>query len=77
MTTKIDKNLLEKIKQLLDKENHTISSLREKLHLQDEYEIIKVIGKLETDNKISLKGFETIYREDGGEIHLAVYGKFE
>ena len=77
MITEIDKNLLEKVEQLLDKENYTIPSLCEKLKLQDEYEIMKVIGKLEIDNKISLKGFNTIYREDGGEIHLAVYGKFE
>jgi len=75
MINKVDKNLLEEIEQLLNKENCTIPSLRDKLHLQDEYEIMKIIGKLETDNKISLKGFNTIYREDGGEIHLAMYGK--
>lgn len=62
------------IKQLLDKENHTIPSIREKLGLNDEYSIIKIIGELETENKISLTGFDTIYREDGGSIHLAVYG---
>lgn len=62
------------IKQVLDKENLTIPAIRDKLGLNDEYGIIKIIGELETENKISLTGFDTIYREDGGCIHLAVYG---
>lgn len=62
------------IKMELTKEDSTIPSLCNKLGLNDEYEILKMIGELETENKITLKGFNTIYLEDGGAIHLAIYG---
>ena len=64
----------EKILTILDREEHTVSSLCNELNIEDEHEVVKIIGDLENSGKVSLKGFKKVYREDGGEIHLAIYG---
>jgi len=69
----INKDISEKILTILDREEHTISSLCNELNIEDEHEITKIIGDLENSGKVSLKGFKEVYREDGGEILLAVY----
>ena len=67
-------NIKEQILDTLKTQDNTIISLCEKLGLDDEYTLLQIIAELELDNKISLKGFKEVYREDGGYIHLAVYG---
>ncbi len=59
----------------LKKENKdiTIYDLCEKFKIADEFKMQNIIGELEKTGKAFLNGFEPIYREDGGLIHLARY----
>ena len=67
-------NIKEQILDTLKTQDNTIISLCEKLGLDDEYTLLPIIAELESDNKISLKGFKEVYREDGGCIHLNLRG---
>jgi len=70
----MDKELVGKVLVLLHEKNHTVYELAKNLNVDDEIEILKVIVYLEVQNQITLKGFKTVYREDGGCIHLEIYG---
>ena len=48
--------------------------MTQELELKDEHEVMTAVCYLEKQNQITLKGFKKIYREDGGCIHLAIYG---
>jgi hypothetical protein len=70
---KLDMELVSKALVLFHKKNYTIPELSQKLEI-DEYKIMQIVAYLEIYNQISLKGFHEIYRQDGGCIHLAIYG---
>lgn len=59
------------------KKELSIPEIRETLGLgrEDEHNIMNIVGELEEEGVISLKRFMPIYREDGGLIHLAIYGR--
>lgn len=69
-------NLKDVISDMLKREL-SIPEIREALGLgrEDEHKIMKIVGDLEEEGIISIKRFMSIYREDGGLIHLAVYGR--
>jgi len=62
---------------LYDKKKLSIPQLCEILGIEDEFVVIEAVGKLEKEGSVELNGFKTIYREDGGEIHLALYSLTE
>ena len=39
----------------------------------NEFAVMRAVGELENKGEIILTGFNRIYREDGGAIHLAEY----
>lgn len=51
----------------------TIPSLCEKLGVTDDFLVSSIIGELESTGDAELVDFKTVYREDGGAIHLARY----
>ncbi len=64
----------QEILSLLKQNNYSVPEIAERMCVKDEITILQIIGYLENNNKIELKEFKTIYREDGGCIHLALYG---
>ncbi|MFZ3167651.1 MAG: hypothetical protein WA130_08550 [Candidatus Methanoperedens sp.] len=63
----------ELISQRSRNEDSTIPFLCQKLGIGNEFDVITAIGDLEITGEIVLTGFKTVYREDGGAIHLAKY----
>ena len=76
LSRKNDKyNLRHRIIAILEREKRGLSipQLRNKTNAGDEYDIMDIIANLESKKIVALNGFEKIYREDGGTIHLALY----
>lgn len=70
--------LRESIKLELAKEktagkDSTIPNLCEKFDELDDFVMASVVAELESSGDAELVGFKTVYREDGGAIHLARY----
>ena len=51
----------------------TIPSLCEELGVSDDFILASIIGELESTGDVEMVDFKTVYREDGGAIHLARY----
>lgn len=51
----------------------TIPSLCEELGVTDDFILASRIGELESTGDVEMVDFKTVYREDGGAIHLARY----
>jgi len=66
--------LEDKICQELEKRDMSIPALS-KMFDVDEFKLLHIIARLEDKGKIELKRFDRLYREDGGAIYLAIYGK--
>jgi len=71
-------NLKEEIKRVLGEDAkqgnaRTIPSLCEELGVSDDFILASVIGELESTGVVEMVDFKTVYREDGGAIHLARY----
>ena len=68
-------HLNEEIKRVLeeDAKPRTIPSLCEELGVSDDFILASRIGELESTGDVVMVDFKTVYREDGGAIHLARY----
>jgi hypothetical protein len=66
--------LKDKILQELKKGDKTIPELCKIISVEDEYKMMREIGKLEYSDEVIFKSFDRISREDGGAIYLAKYG---
>lgn len=71
-------NLKEEIRRVLGEDakqgnTRTIPSLCEELEVSDDFILASIIGELESTGDVEMVDFKTVYREDGGAIHLARY----
>lgn len=51
----------------------TIPGLCQKLGVSDDFILSSIIAELENSGEVEFVDFKTVYREDGGAIHLARY----
>lgn len=71
-------DLKEEIRRVLGEDakqgkRRTIPSLCEELGVSDDFILASIIGELESTGDVEMVDFKTVYREDGGAIHLARY----
>lgn len=72
----MNENIYKKVSYLLEIRDLSIPEIWERINsICDSYDIQKIIGKLIDENKVELKRFVPYYNEDGGLLHIAVYGK--
>ncbi len=64
-------NKLSKLKE--EGKDSTIPSLCNSFDVSDDFVVASIIAELESSGEAELVGFKTVYREDGGAIHLARY----
>jgi hypothetical protein len=68
-------NLKDRILKELTNGDKTIPDLcRAFPEITNEFRTMREVANLEYSNKVELKSFDRIYREDGGAIYLAKYG---
>ena len=51
----------------------TIPEICKHFAIDNEFKVLRMIADLESMGKVTLSGFDRIYREDGGAIYLAQY----
>jgi len=66
--------MLEEVKQILAKTDCTIPEICKELKCNNEFDVISLIGDLESIGEVCLKGFKQFYRPDGCVGYLAIYG---
>ena len=71
-----NKNLENKIIAALEESQETpmsVPQLCEKTGILDDYIVSSGVANLQIKKSVVFNRFKTVYREDGGEIHLALY----
>jgi len=65
-----------KVKKLLleSEVNLTITQICKYLNIDDEFDVMSVIGDLESTNEIEMKGMKKYYEPDGCAFYVAKYG---
>lgn len=64
----------EDVLKTIENENKTIPQICKSLNINDEFEVISIIGELEADGKVCLMEFDKFYNPDGCVGFLAKYG---